>query len=994
MMRRRTKITKIINYTLLVLAVVLALGASSLVPLSTRAQTATPPPTYAKTIAALIKGMSVNQKVGQLFLVSFPGEDTAPNSDIADLIVNYRVGGVLLRAANQNITNSPEGPQQLAELTSRLQSLALMTQTVASSAPTVTPTTQGSTKALPPEVGFIPLFIAMSQEGDGAPYTEVTQGVTPIPSQLAIGASWQVENANVVGQVVGRELSLMGVNVLLGPVLDVSDSPKPTTPGDAGTRVFGGDPYWVGKFGGAYISGVHTGSNNRVAVVATRFPGLGSSDRSVDDEIPTVQKSLEQLKQIELAPFFAVTQLDNNNPVSSTADGLLVSHIRYRGFQGNIRASTRPVSLDPQAYQALMSLPEIAPWRAAGGVTFSDALGVRGVRRFYDPLDNTFNARRVAHEAFMAGNDVLVLGNFGLNNSWPEQLANIKDTIQFFRERYVSDQTFAARVDAALGRILALKLKQYQGTFTSATVNVDPALAAQIVPNTDVVSAIAKDAVTLLSPGVRELTPLVPAAPGKDESIVFITDDRQIKECAKCPSYPLISRTALEEIALNLYGPKTTGQLNPLRVSSLTFSDLADYTVRVAAGPSATGSLTETETATSLTATTSGVTATATVAPPLVQTAIDQADLIVIAMLDLSTDAKSAKIFRDFLAQRADALRDKRVVVFAFGAPYYLDTTEISKLTAYFGVYSHAQPFLEAAVRVLFGEIPPNGASPVSITALNYSLLQQTAPDPNQVIPLSAGDLITTTQVSEGLLELKIGEKLKLRAGPVYDRNGHIVPDGTPVQLVLAYPAERVEQQQPAVSTRDGIAETTVVIERKGKLEIRAVAEPAQTSYVIRVDIGDNAASIETIKPTAMPTGTPEPTATATDKPTAEATSAATPAVTNQPPAQIVRSNIVGFVVTSLALVVIALVAILTLNGTRRVSLSMRWRLILLSWSAGWIAYVLYATGVPGTTQLASILGWYGSVLLAAVIALIVLLVALVIVMRAEEGPAEPIGGH
>jgi hypothetical protein len=211
---------------------------------------------------------------------------------------------------------------------------------------------------------------------------------------------------------------------------------------------------------------------------------------------------------------------------------------------------------------------------------------------------------------------------------------------------------------------------------------------------------------------------------------------------------------------------------------------------------------------------------------------------------------------------------------------------------------------------------------------------------------------------------------------------------------VLAYPVERVEQQQPAVSTRDGVAETTVVIERKGKLEIRAIAEPAQTSYVIRVEIGDNAASIETIRPTALPTSTPAPTVTPTDKPTAAATSAPTPGVTNQTASQITRSSMGGFVFTLLALVVIALATILTLNGTRRVSLSMRWRVVLLSWSAGWIAYVLYATGMPGTNQLASILGWYGSVLLASGIAVVVLLVALVIVMRAEEGPAHPAGGH
>ncbi|MCS7061962.1 MAG: glycoside hydrolase family 3 N-terminal domain-containing protein, partial [Anaerolineae bacterium] len=559
-------------------------------------------PPYVERARAMVAGMSVNQKVGQLFLVSFPGNDALPGSDIADLIINYRIGGVQLKAAQNNFVNGPDVTAQVAEFANRLQQLAAQSPALeieATSTPTATPTItptiistltsmlnegRATTVAATQIVSvitpsFIPLFIAINQEGDGAPFSEITQGLTPLPSQLALGATWRPENAESVGRILGSELSRLGINVVFGPVLDVMDTPKPGTPGDIGVRVFGGDPYWVGKFGAAFTRGVQDGSAGRVAVVAKHFPGLGSSDRNVEDEIPTVQKSLEQLKQIELAPFFAVTQAGDRASSSArgSVDGLLVSHIRYRGFQGNIRASTRPVSLDPLAYQALMSLPEIAPWRAAGGVTFSDALGARGVRRFYDPLDLSFNARRVAQEAFVAGNDVLVLGSFGLSNSWPEQLANIKDTIQFFRERYVSDQTFAARVDAALVRILSLKLKLYAGNFSLEAAQVDIEAARSLVPYNETMAAIAKESVTLLSPGARDLPAVLGPSLRRDEHIVFITDDRQIKECPRCTPYPAILPTALQDIALALYGPRATGQVDPARVSSFTFGELANF---------------------------------------------------------------------------------------------------------------------------------------------------------------------------------------------------------------------------------------------------------------------------------------------------------------------------------------------------------------------------------------------------------------------------------
>ncbi|HEX2996837.1 MAG TPA: hypothetical protein VHP14_18595, partial [Anaerolineales bacterium] len=92
-----------------------------------------------------------------------------------------------------------------------------------------------------------------------------------------------------------------------------------------------------------------------------------------------IQHCLEQLKQVELAPFFAVTSSTN---AAELADGLLVSHIRYQGFQGNIRATTRPVSLDEPALSAIISLDEFKTWRANNGLIVSDALGSQAVRDF------------------------------------------------------------------------------------------------------------------------------------------------------------------------------------------------------------------------------------------------------------------------------------------------------------------------------------------------------------------------------------------------------------------------------------------------------------------------------------------------------------------------------------------------------------------------------------------------------------------------------------
>lgn len=972
------------------------------------AQAPTPVPLpFAERVKAMIAGMSVQQRVGQLFLVSFPGNNVAPDTDIADLITNYHIGGVLLRAANGNFNNAqtdPSPPQQVAQLANALQTLALTRPTASASlnigaspipeTPEVAPATNATpepTETPPPPLPAIPLFIALSSDVDARPraeLSEVTQNVTLLPSQMANGATWKPDNARISGEIFGREFAQMGVNVLFGPMLDVVDAPKPNTPGDLGVSVFGGDPFWVGRMGAAFVTGVHRGSENRIAIIAKNFPGLGSSDRDVREEMPTVQKSLEQLKQIELAPFFAVMR--GNIYDESTVDGLMVSHIRYRGFQGNIRASTRPVSLDPQAYQALMTLPETAEWRNNGGITFSDSLGARSVRRFYDPMEASFNARRIAQEAFVAGNDVLLLDTFGLTKEWTEQLANIKDAIRFFQTRYVEDPNFATRVDESLQRILSLKLRLNKGNINMANLLVDDTAADQMPLQTSIITNIAKQSITLLAPSQRDLPAVLPNAPTKDDTITFITDDRQLRDCPSCEPYPAVPKTAMEELALNLYGPRTTGQVDPARVSSFTFSDLIDYNVQASATITSTpdaGGLNTPGTP----STTPEITATQSAGPLRIQSAIERSTWIVIAMIDTNPAITPTQALRTFLSQSADTLKDKRVIVFALGAPYHLDATEVSKVTAYFGVYSRQPAFLEAALRALFGEYVPTGKSPVSVPALNYSLINVTAPDPTQVIPLTTGDTLTDTQSTPEPLLLKTGDRLKLRAGPIIDLNGNLVPDGTVVQFILSYPAERVEQRQQPVNTRDGIAETTIALEREGKLEIRAEADPALTSFVVRVDTG-NTTQIETIKPTLAPTETPAPAPTvAVVRPTTVAPIASLPA--NGANASPARASITGFLLTAIGLLLISFSVFIFTAQEHQAGLSMsaRLRIAVCVWMLGWLIYAMVALGLPGMRWVTNLLGWAGSaisaILLTAVAAAL-LIAGIRIWRRSHENSA------
>ncbi len=62
------------------------------------------------------------------------------------------------------------------------------------------------------------------------------------------------------------------------------------------------------------------------------------------------------------------------------------------------------------------------------------------------------------------------------------------------------------------------------------------------------------------------------------------------------------------------------------------------------------------------------------------------------------------------------------MIVFAFNAPYFLDLTDISEITAYYCLYSKSPPFVEVAARLLFRELTPAGILPVSVQGIGYDL--------------------------------------------------------------------------------------------------------------------------------------------------------------------------------------------------------------------------------------------------------------------------------
>lgn len=788
-------------------------------PPKVQAQTAEPPP----SVRQLFNKMTPEERVGQLFLVSFSGTDITTQSKIYDLIAHHYVGGVYLRSDNDNFAAAPNTISSTYQLTQGLQQIEWDSSNQIFTDPTTGALGQHS---------YVPLFIGMSQEGDGSPNDQILNGLTPLPSEMAIGATWKPNLANKVGAVMGSELSALGVNLYFGPSLDVLETPNPSATGDMGARVFGGDPYWVAQMGSAYVNGLHTGSKGRLLVIATHFPGRGSSDRPSDEEVATIRKSLEQLQQVELYPFFNV--MGNATSAAGTADGVLVSHIRYQGFQGNIRATTRPISFDPQALSAILNLPQISTWRNKGGLIVSDDLGTRAVYQFYS-TGTDFQARTVARDAFVAGNDLLNLGNI-VSTGAPDNYSTVVSILNFFAQKYREDPAFAQRVDASVLRILTLKHLLYP-QLNIANVLMPSNGLDTLGQSQEITFEVARHAITLIDPEPKDLAALFPNPPQVKDRLIFFTDVSQAQQCSKCPSQPTLALDAFQNIVVQLYGPQSGNQTSSGRLSSYSLSDLSKYLD----GNS----------------------------PPYLEDDLNRSDWIIFSLTDNSRG--QPQLLSRFLSEHQDIIVNKHVILFSFGAPYYMDATDISRLDAYFALYSKQPPFIEVAARMLFQELTPTGASPVSIPALGYDLISITAPDPNQIIPIAL-DLPTApaatssnTPVPTAVPLFKIGDTIAIRTGMIVDHNGNTVPDNTVVHFSMTLTGEggNVLQQADAVTTQ-GVARVSFGLDKPGLLQIRATSDPATISEVLQLDVSSigQPAAVTVIVPQLTQDITPQETQT------------------------------------------------------------------------------------------------------------------------------------
>lgn len=282
---------------------------------------------------SLLERMTVGERVGQLVMPSiYASGDAATLRRLRQYAAQMHVGGVVL-------------------LKGDLNSAAVMARAMQRQA------CGGAIVAIDAEWG---LAMRLSD----APH---------YPSNGSLGRSADEELMFDYGREIARECRRVGINMLLGPVVDVVPSGGS---GVIGKRSFGSDPHRVADLAVAYAAGVESGG---VVSVAKHFPGHGSPKGDSHRTLPVVDRDLAELDSVDLYPF--------RQYIDRGLSGVMVGHLAVPALDSVARpAAVSPVVVGDMLRGKL----------GFRGLVLTDALNMAGASGYG------------AVDAIMAGADIVV----------------------------------------------------------------------------------------------------------------------------------------------------------------------------------------------------------------------------------------------------------------------------------------------------------------------------------------------------------------------------------------------------------------------------------------------------------------------------------------------------------------------------------------------------------------------------------------------------------
>ena len=298
--------------------------------------------------ASPFSGLSIEEKVGQLFFIGIPG----PQADdiTRQLVEHVRPGGICLFA--RNIREAAQ--------------------------------TRGLIEDVSAIAGNNPL-ISLDQEGGLV--DRLRRVVTPMPAANRIRTASQAKR---LGELVAEVVRILGFNMDFAPVVDVSSEARAGSSNGLAARAFGNSAEDVVKLAGAFLEGLSEGG---VIGCLKHFPGLGASQIDSHEELPFVDIDMEELRNVDLVPYAKL--LGQAEPAA-----VMVAHAAFPGLDLQETAQNGKLLPSSLSYNFVTNLLR----RDLGfkGVAITDDLEMGAVVKH-------FGIGEACRLAVLAGEDMLAI---------------------------------------------------------------------------------------------------------------------------------------------------------------------------------------------------------------------------------------------------------------------------------------------------------------------------------------------------------------------------------------------------------------------------------------------------------------------------------------------------------------------------------------------------------------------------------------------------------
>ncbi|MEE0082359.1 MAG: glycoside hydrolase family 3 protein [Catenibacterium mitsuokai] len=363
----------------------------------------------------LLSNMSTRQKITQMLMVDFRYWDedlsdgaqttghefTKMNDQVRKIVEDYDFGALIYFA--QNIQET----EQSYNLSMAMQKAAT-------------------------KDGGIPLLISADQEG-GNVY-RLGSG-TALPGNMALGATHNTEYAKKAGQIIGSELSSIGINTNLAPVVDVNNNANNPV---IGLRSYSDDADLVGNMASATIAGL---KDYNVIGCAKHFPGHGDTATDSHYGLPIVNKSKSELLNNELKPYKIA--------INQGIEMIMTAHILYPQLDNTTVVSEKTGNEEkkPATMSKAIITDLLKGEMGFKGVVSTDAMNMKAIA-------DTFGESQAVKLAIEAGADLICMPTVLYNQ---EDVKKLDTIIDYVEDAVKKGEISESRLDDGCRRILTVK---------------------------------------------------------------------------------------------------------------------------------------------------------------------------------------------------------------------------------------------------------------------------------------------------------------------------------------------------------------------------------------------------------------------------------------------------------------------------------------------------------------------------------------------------------